>query len=127
MGKLIAIDQYNFHMEDNNLRFTKTWIWLIFRNLPNLTQTGLLTLLVATAFFHLQILKADNIPDLSTYYTSLLHTYIAENISKTRPANNTSAHCTNSPFIHKSRHQTIQLKSLICPFLRENVNLPKKI
>ena len=52
-----------------------------------------MTLLVAAALFHLQILKADNIPDLSTYYTSLLHSYIAENIRKARPANNTSAHC----------------------------------
>ena len=45
--------------------------WLICENPPNLTQTGLQTLLSATAFEIIQILKAHKISVYMTYYTTI--------------------------------------------------------
>ena len=67
MGKLKDIGQGYFHIENNNLKFTNTWVGLIFRNLQDLTYTGLDTLLVVWPFEITHILKADKISVHMTY------------------------------------------------------------
>ena len=68
---MFVIDQGNFHMEDIDLKLSYILIWLISQNLPNLTYTDLLTLLLVWHFEVAHILEAHKIPIHKTYHLSM--------------------------------------------------------